>query len=344
MNVVYIIGNGFDLNLGLKTSYQDFYEYFKEQSKDDSFYEEFGDEYKENIKNRVSEMAIKMKHSKTWADLEIALGEYTDEFSSIEEFQLLYYKICDELVKYIEMEEKKMIVSDKRRQKLSNDIISPESYFPPVQMNDIINHIRGGPKSVIDIRIINFNYSRTIERLLEFQGERKLLSENGINSQKVYLGQIIHIHGIANGEESTIVFGVNDHTQIKNESFKKDETALGIMVKPKYNNDSATGIDNTCMRLLKNANLICVFGFSMGDSDKMWCKALGEQLRASNCRVIYFERGDAISANRQQLLQIKKNERKDYFLSKTTILTDQEKRDARNRIWVGYNTKMFALD
>ena len=31
MNVTYIIGNGFDLNLGLKTSYKDFYACYIEQ-------------------------------------------------------------------------------------------------------------------------------------------------------------------------------------------------------------------------------------------------------------------------------------------------------------------------
>lgn len=31
MNIVYIVGNGFDRNLGLKTSYQDFYKFYKAQ-------------------------------------------------------------------------------------------------------------------------------------------------------------------------------------------------------------------------------------------------------------------------------------------------------------------------
>lgn len=30
MNITFFIGNGFDLNLGLKTRYKDFYKYFKE--------------------------------------------------------------------------------------------------------------------------------------------------------------------------------------------------------------------------------------------------------------------------------------------------------------------------
>ena len=36
MNIAYLIGNGFDLNLGLKTKYMDFYKYYLEQeSKND---------------------------------------------------------------------------------------------------------------------------------------------------------------------------------------------------------------------------------------------------------------------------------------------------------------------
>jgi hypothetical protein len=43
MNIVYIIGNGFDLNLKLDTSYRDFYEYYKKQpSKDDNRRKEKG--------------------------------------------------------------------------------------------------------------------------------------------------------------------------------------------------------------------------------------------------------------------------------------------------------------
>ena len=36
MNIVYIIGNGFDLNLDMKTRYTDFYEYYKSIKSDKS--------------------------------------------------------------------------------------------------------------------------------------------------------------------------------------------------------------------------------------------------------------------------------------------------------------------
>lgn len=36
MNITFFIGNGFDLNLGIKTSYSDFCPYFFEHSSDDN--------------------------------------------------------------------------------------------------------------------------------------------------------------------------------------------------------------------------------------------------------------------------------------------------------------------
>jgi hypothetical protein len=289
-------------------------------------------------------MPIKMKDSEKWADLEIALGEYTEEFSSIEEFQRLYYKICDELVKYIELEERKLIVSDNKKRKLLNDIIDPGSYLPLVHRQETANYIsKFGPVSDTGyISIINFNYSRTIYRLINFQGDSMLLQEATARAKRWYLNKIIHIHGIANGTETTINLGVNDVSQIKNKSFKTNESILNVMVKPQFNNGSANGINDECIALLSKANMICVFGFSMGDSDKMWCEEIGNSLKKSNCAAIYFVYED-IPANRQQLTIEKKIERKKYFLSKTT-LTDQEKENVKDRIWVGYDTKMFALD
>jgi hypothetical protein len=56
MQILYIIGNGFDLSLGLKTSYNNFYQYYKTVESDN-----------------VNIQKLKKNISKTyesWADLE----------------------------------------------------------------------------------------------------------------------------------------------------------------------------------------------------------------------------------------------------------------------------------
>ena len=64
---MYLIGNGFDLNLGLKSSYNDFYGFYKIQESDSYPVKNF----KDNISNNIDK----------WSDLELALGEYTKEIN-----------------------------------------------------------------------------------------------------------------------------------------------------------------------------------------------------------------------------------------------------------------------
>ena len=60
MYITFLIGNGFDINLGLKTRYSDFYDYYKYRATKDS-------------------VILRWMHEDddkgNWADLETALGE-----------------------------------------------------------------------------------------------------------------------------------------------------------------------------------------------------------------------------------------------------------------------------
>ena len=51
MNITFFIGNGFDLNLGLKTRYQDFYKYFHEHGTSNNMIKEWINE-KEKLKRK----------------------------------------------------------------------------------------------------------------------------------------------------------------------------------------------------------------------------------------------------------------------------------------------------
>jgi len=69
MNVLYIIGNGLDISLGMKTDYQSFYDYYSSlETKDTDII---------NLKASIEEGRYQ-----TWADLEAGLGDYTKNMSS----------------------------------------------------------------------------------------------------------------------------------------------------------------------------------------------------------------------------------------------------------------------
>ena len=61
MNIVYLIGNGFDINIGLKTRYKDFYDYYL--ALDSSGDNEHVKKLKEHLKETLS------TDDKYWSDL-----------------------------------------------------------------------------------------------------------------------------------------------------------------------------------------------------------------------------------------------------------------------------------
>ena len=95
MIITFLVGNGFDVNLGLKTRYCDFYKYYV--NTDSSNKPLAIERFKREIDN-----FIKKERNKTdndfidWRDLEIALGKWTANLSA-EDVQPLYFDIVDNL-------------------------------------------------------------------------------------------------------------------------------------------------------------------------------------------------------------------------------------------------------
>ena len=103
MNIVHIIGNGFDLNLDLKTSYKDFYDYY----------------IKINSKNEIIELLKReiKSNSENWSDLELALGKFTSKIKTVDEFEVIRRDIILNLSNYLKVIEdsfdfKKVIIGE----------------------------------------------------------------------------------------------------------------------------------------------------------------------------------------------------------------------------------------
>ena len=91
MKILHIIGNGFDLNFGLKTSYKDFYDFYMAAL---------------SSKNSVNNLKKNISNNyKNWSDLELALGQYTDEIKSVQEFDEVFEDIGDRLSEFLKMQE-----------------------------------------------------------------------------------------------------------------------------------------------------------------------------------------------------------------------------------------------
>lgn len=72
MNITYLIGNGFDLNLGLETKYTDFIKVYKNQVMSDKKIEDFRWRVAANLA--------------LWSNAELAFGKCTKDFINVSEF------------------------------------------------------------------------------------------------------------------------------------------------------------------------------------------------------------------------------------------------------------------
>lgn len=326
MKVVYLIGNGFDLNLGLKTSYSDFYTYYL------------------NVKSRDAQIIQLKEHLKNdkdnegkyqyWSDLEIAMGEYTKEFSRREDMEKVYNDLNDNLRDYIMSIEQSGIQDDIDKNKLKTDLAHPENYLREVFREEFLLHVKKWDSHPYETYIISFNYTNTIEIILNMKGTIDL--GYTLYRKPNHLHPIIHIHGLSDAP----IIGLNDASQIGNNLFRDDIDTQDFLLKPKINEAVGHLNDRKSLGYISQANLIYLFGVSLGETDKLWWEAVGERLK-HDCRVIYFVYNPC---ERPRLNEINRTRKKykNFLLSKTQ-LTPEEKKIASDKIFIVLNSDMFKL-
>lgn len=331
MKIVFFIGNGFDICLGLKTKYEDFYNYYLNKDTPENKLQV------KNLKEHLKKDHSEKDGYKYWSDLEIGLGNYTINFSNVEDLREACYDLNDNLKDYIEEVNKKDLPSTIKANKLIEDLSYPYKYLREQFKEDIRRFLKKWETSSYETHIISFNYTDTIERILKTKdGNFRLKDSYFQRSNTLY--PIIHIHGTIDGYP---LIGVNDKMQIKNEQLREIEEVQECLIKPKLNETLAHLIDRKAVSHIKNATVICIFGHSLGDSDNMWWELVGERLK-SDCIVIYFVYNPKEDVRPQELNNIRRKY-KNKLLSKTN-LTKEEKDIAFEKIYIALNTDMFKIN
>jgi len=325
MNVTYIIGNGFDLNLDLKTSYQDFYEYYRYRPSPNDDIKKLKDE----IQNNVNQ----------WSDLEYSIGQYTRMLPGSEREKMIeiILDLAKNLKNYLIDLTKSISIEEGRGfTPLSDDLENPDKYLTPVERNRLIEFYNSFNTSSSHISIITLNYTLFIEKLLGFQTGTLLdLPTSAFNGRKAFVGKILHLH---ENLEHNIIVGVNDESQIANEAFRADPTLREFLIKPVTNQMFGTGVDYECEYIIDNTNLFILFGVSLGDTDKKWWEKIANRLQQDEARMIIFHydkdfRGGYFMGNEKRSIQKK-------FLDKTSLDEDWRK-ILQDRIFIAPNTDMF---
>lgn len=332
MNIVFLIGNGFDINLGMKTSYADFY--------DDLIKTYIGATPPEE---KLQRSIAKYKDTNLWADLEKGLGEYTAELSSLKELRDVYFHLNDALKSYLSDQklDDRYLTSDAAT-KLKKDLFQPFHLFRPRLRQSIQEYVNPGSVVTDEVNIITFNYTDTIEKILE-AGNFKLPVELGVkntNGSKRVLKSIYHIHGTL--DDSELIMGVNDKSQIKNEHLAKDPSALSMLMKPETTISRGDLLDDKCEKLMREADMFCLFGLSLGETDNKWWKLLAGRFTSSNAHIIYYAHTNKVVGHSQDLWDMERSYR-DMLLEKFAGKS-ADKDALTSRVHVLVNSKMFKLE
>ena len=171
---LYLIGNGFDIDLGYNTSYKSFINS-----------QEFSKLIQNNSANRLAKFIYSNYQTDTnWVDIEIIIGKYANEVcNDVPTILLLEYnEIKNELKLYLKRQESKYDIIKQSQTRAFRFLR---------EINDEIN-------SNSNVVIVNFNFTDTVLNRLKYING----GEYDKSSLKYY-----HPHGILSTD---IAFGVNE--------------------------------------------------------------------------------------------------------------------------------------
>lgn len=320
MRILYLLGNGFDLNLGLKTAYKDFYNYYSQINSDNPEVKLLKASLNTDIKN--------------WSDLELGFGEYIGKFEDFETFESVYDDMTVHLSDYLNSEQKKIKGEHINKTEFFDNLEYPESFLPYTDRVEMQSFKRN---EHYQVNVITFNYTEIVENILEGNSNNVNINGKIQKTPKSKLENIHHIHGFTH---ERMILGVNDEDQIKNSKLLEDVNFREILIKQTANKAAKNGVELRCKELIENSDLICIFGSSLGETDRYWWKLIGKRLQ-NNVRVIIFNKGIEIDKRTSFRLGSKERLVKNNFF-KAAGLTPEQIAACENKIYVSLNSEMFG--
>lgn len=336
MDAVYLIGNGFDIKLGLKTKYSDFYEHYLKVKTN-------------NLKIRgFKELLLEeTQNTEKWSDLELELGLHMKELSLREDFDELLDDIQDELAEYLVniQEQFKVLVNNgktKNQKALQEEFLehlfAPETYLKGRDAAIIRDFHKKINKRPDYFHIINFNYTNTIETLLgiennstEFSNLRRKGYARGVDNS---LETLLHVHGTT---DEDMVLGVNHREQINNASFADNLDITSQFVKPECNLAQRHGVELKCQDLIIKSDLIVIFGSSLGETDELWWQLIAKQMLERDCLLLVFVHSEVIKKRNPA-----RSDRYKRALINRLFKTEVPK-EISERVIVAFNTEIFSF-
>lgn len=333
MNITFFIGNGFDINLGLKTNYSCFYPYFLENARSDNMIKIWLD-----------------GNEQYWSDLEEKLGQEIEKVTKLELEK--FYEDKEEmdqlLIEYLEKEQEKYKIedSDDIKKEFSRSMAEFFLGLPDGDINSIQETRNEYKNEDFIYTYVTFNYTDILDRIVSlYENSYVIGNHDGISSTKKNLiGKVLHVHGTTNEE---MILGVNDESQINNLELRSEEIFLNTFIKRNVNTEIGQQKTEKVIDIINKSHIICIFGMSIGNTDKMWWEELIKwlNLNESNKLIIFCKKDEKVLKRKISSAIIRLNEkiRKEIFQKGNGKNDEEAYLKIKNRIMISYNSTIFSL-
>ena len=341
MKITVLLGNGFDVSLGIKSSYGDFYKWYYDKPTDIKHIQDFRNAIKEDILSDIPD------DEKTWADFELGMGKYTENFTkeTVGQFLECLDDAQENIRKYLLEQESLFDITQCTDKSIAALKKSIWNFYDEItdrekaEIKSMLDNIAGQDR---EISFITFNYTDTLERILKVIPEDVLAKWQHSNREYAYKlnRNVLHVHGTT---ESFPVLGVNDESQIANKELLDTPQFKEMLVKAQNVHALGKLWHNQAEEQISNSRVVCILGMSLGATDAKWWRKLVQWLKADVHRHIvlyWYEKNppNGISTVKQlRAVDGAKNK----LLSYTEKLSASEVSTLKNRIHVVINTSKY---
>lgn len=328
MNITFMIGNGFDLNLNLKTRYSDFYNYYKNRS------------------DNIISHSINEDYDR-WADLESGLGSLLKQVheKQIEEFLDSKADLESNLADYLTKESNRFTITDENKfvEEFRRKILNFPNGFCEEEKKRIENIVYQTVDR-INYCFITFNYTTILDMMIKLaKSKYDILNvrSNLLGKYSDVLCLPLHIHGTLDGED--LILGVDNPRQIGNEAFQSDRRITDYMIKTNVNRSLGERKLETAKKIIDNSRCICLFGLSIGNTDLTWWQYLTEWLdRSAENRLVLFVK-ESSKGKRSGSEKVRTRDKyREYFGTQSGCLESKLYDKIKNKIIVVQNSDIFT--
>lgn len=332
MKVTFLVGNGFDMALGVDTSYRAFYNWYLEQESPNHYVQDL----KDNIQKYLE------GEGENWSDFELGLGKYTKHFSTneIQGFLKCYEDAHNNIIKFLNNQISNADIRITPNIDLISSVKALINFYTELPSSEA-QYFEKAIGNKLEFDFISFNYtdlfSKSIKALAEIAYKEVLLYIHDINIK--INSNVINVHG-----SSTYlpILGVSEGYQIENQELLKIREFKEIMIKSQCVKSIGETWYDVGMNLIDASNVICIFGMSLGSSDSVWwTKIMNNLINNSNSHLIIYWYSRSPLCNVSIFEHITEKRRIKQIVFDYTDLSEKQMQEIESRIHIIFNAKQI---